>query len=410
MNHGIELINVYAGRASLSVRDLFQARGLDIKRFNNLMMAEKSVNLPCEDPVTNAVNAAKPIVESLTPREREQIEFVIVGTESGLDFGKPISTYIHHYLGLSRYCRSFEVKHACYSGTAALQSAIGLISASPIPAVKALVIASDTSGIASQMTYSEPSGGAGAVAMLVSDHPTILELDLGANGYYSYEVMDTCRPRSDIQAGDSDLSLLSYLHCLEQSYQLYQERVMGADIQETFDYFAFHTPFAGMVKGAHRMLLRKFAEAHAGVIEEDFNTRASPSLAYCMRVGNIYSSALYLALCSLIDSGSFDTPKRVGMFSYGSGCASEFFSGVVTRQAQERLAEFRIGEALDSRYALTVEEYDMLGELNKGSMFGIEDNSIEIEQYFAIYEKCFAGRGLLVLDSIRDYHRKYKWS
>ena len=124
---GIEAINAYVGRASLGVEQLFEARGLDDRRLGNLMMERKSVNLPCEDPVTNAVNAARPLVQALTDDERDRIELIIVGTESGLDFGKPISTYIQHYLGLTRRCRSFEVKHACYGATAALQAAAAMV-------------------------------------------------------------------------------------------------------------------------------------------------------------------------------------------------------------------------------------------------------------------------------------------
>src|SRR3954470_12788447 len=104
---GIESVNAYIGRTSFGVRELFEARGLISYRFDNLMMERKSVNLPCEDPVSNGVNAAKPLVAALSPAQRDQIELVVVGTESGLDFGKPISTYIHHYLELSRQCRSF---------------------------------------------------------------------------------------------------------------------------------------------------------------------------------------------------------------------------------------------------------------------------------------------------------------
>src|SRR3989442_15303438 len=105
MGVGIEAVNAYAGRASMDVRQLFQARGLDMQRFSNLMMEQKSVNLPCEDAVTNAVNAAKPLIYALSPAERERVELAIVGTESGLDFAKPISTYVHECLGLSRRCR-----------------------------------------------------------------------------------------------------------------------------------------------------------------------------------------------------------------------------------------------------------------------------------------------------------------
>lgn len=127
MDLGIEAVNAYVGGASLDTRTLFEARGLDMRRFGNLMMRQKSVNLPCEDAVTNAVNAAKPLVEALAPHERDRIELVIVGTESGVDFGKPLSTYVHDALGLGRRCRSFETKHACYGGTAALRTAAALL-------------------------------------------------------------------------------------------------------------------------------------------------------------------------------------------------------------------------------------------------------------------------------------------
>jgi hypothetical protein len=42
------------------------------------------------------------------------------------------------------------------------------------------------------------------VAMLVGEHPTVLQVDVGANGYYGYEVMDTCRPTPDSEVGDTE--------------------------------------------------------------------------------------------------------------------------------------------------------------------------------------------------------------
>lgn len=410
MGVGIEAIHPYVGRARLDVHTLFRARGLNMGRFANLAMAEKSVNLPWEDPVTNAVNAARPLLDALDPGERERIELVIVGTESGLDFGKPISTYIHDYLGLSRRCRSFEVKHACYGGTAALQTAAAFVATSPVPGVRALVIAADAACAAARMTYWEPSQGAGAVAMLVGRDPRVLELDPGASGYYSYEVMDTLRPSPGLEAGDSDLSLLSYMHCLEQSYALYRERVVPADIVETFDYLVFHTPFAGMVRGAHRALLRREKGAPAAQVDADFAARVEPSLAYCVRVGNVYSAALYLALCSLLDHGRFAGPRRIGLFSYGSGCAAEFYSGVVPAGAGARLAPFGVSAALDARHPLGMDEYEAVSEAAAGRMCGVREGAFDPAPHAKVWERCFEGRGLLVLDRIHDYHRSYRWS
>jgi len=407
---GIEAINLYAARASLDVRQLFSARGLDLQRFGNLMMSQKSINLPCEDPVTNGVNAARPVVAGLTPSQRDQIELLVVATESGLDYAKPISTYIHEYLGLNRRCRSFEVKHACYGGTAALQMAASFVAASSVPGVKALVITAEAASVADRGTYWEPSQGAGAVAMLVSAQPDILALDPGASGYYTYEVMDTLRPRPDLEAGDTDLSLMSYLECLQRSYELYCERVSGADILDTFDYLVFHPPFAGMVKGAHRNLLRKQRDMGPETIERDFASRMAPSLAYCSRIGNLYSGSLYAALCSLIDHLALDGARRIGMYSYGSGCGSEFYSGVIPAGARDKLAALQLGAAIEARRPLTMEEYELVSDLSVERMAGMKDMVFDTPRYRAAYDDCLAGRGLLVLDRVTNFHRRYRWS
>jgi polyketide biosynthesis 3-hydroxy-3-methylglutaryl-CoA synthase-like enzyme PksG len=410
MRIGIESINAYVGQTYLDVRELFDVRGLDTKRFSNLMMRQKSVNLPCEDPVTNAVNAAHPLVQALSPEERAQIEAVIVGTESGLDFGKPISTYVQAHLKLGRRCRSFEVKHACYGGTAALNSAMGLVELSANPKAKALVVATDAASVAAKNTYWEPSQGAGAVAMLVSRSPEVFELDPGAQGFYSYEVMDTCRPRADLEAGDSDLSLLSYLHCLEQSYGAYRDKVAGADLRESFDFLVLHTPFAGMVKGAHRTLLRKQKVLTPPELDGDFDQRVAPSIHHCTRVGNVYSAALYLALVSLLDTTEIDAPKRLGMFSYGSGCASEFYSGVVTPASRAKVRRNGIAEAIERRRRLSMAEYELLSDLSLEWKGPVQDKAVDITPYAGIYAQCCAGRGLLVLAQVEKYHRDYRWS
>lgn len=410
MNVGIESIHAYAGRAAIDVRAIFEARSLDLSRFDNLMMEKKSVGLSCEDAVTNAVNAAKPILEPLSAEERNRIELVITASESGLDFGKAMASYVHDHLGLSRRCRVFEVKQACYAGTAAMQMAAHAIASGAVPGAKALVIATDTAGAAAKETYAEPSQGTGAVAMLVSDSPDVLALDVGASGYHSYEVMDTCRPAVNLETGDPDLSLMSYLDCLESSYEDYAARIEEVDFVDTFDYLAFHTPFAGMVKGAHRMMMRKQKKATPAEAEADFEKRVSPSLLHCVRVGNIYSATLYLALCGLVDCGDFTVPRRVGLFSYGSGCSSEFFSGIVTNEAQAKLSRLDIGGALDQRHDLSITEYEAILDEAERWGFGVKDQVVDLAPYADLYRKQFEGRGLLVLKRVSNYHREYEWS
>src|SRR5438067_2346685 len=214
MKIGIEALNIYTGRASLEVERLVHARDLNAKRFENLLMKRKTVSLNFEDPVSFAVNAAKPLVDAIPDAEKRRIELLIVATESGIDFGKAMSTYVHHYLGLNRNCRSFEVKHACYAGTAALQMAAGFVRSNVAPGAKALVITTDVARPIPN-TYAEPSQGAAGVAMLVGTDAVTLVLEPCAAGYYGFEVMDSCRPSPDIETGDADLSLLSYLDYIE---------------------------------------------------------------------------------------------------------------------------------------------------------------------------------------------------
>ena len=158
------------------------------------------------------------------------------------------------------------------------------------------------------------------------------------------------------------------------------------------------------------MMMRKLKKASPSVSDSDFEKRVALSLKHCVRIGNIYSATLYLALCGLIDYGDFSSPRRVGLFSYGSGCSSEFYSGILTKRAREKLAALKIEEALDNRYELTMQEYDSLLDLNMEWIFGIQDKEIDISPFARIYAKFFEGKKLLVLQRVKNYHREYIWS
>ncbi len=414
---GIEAMHVFGGTAYLDVMKLAEHRKLDTARFENLLMKEKTVALPYEDPVSFGVNAAKPIVALMSDAEKDRIEMVITCTESAFDFGKSMSTYIHHYLGLNRNCRLFELKNACYSGSAGFQMGVNFVLSQASPGAKALVIATDLSrflvaeggeALTEDWSFAEPSSGAGAVAMLISESPYVFQVDVGANGYYGYEVMDTCRPVPDGEAGDADLSLLSYLDCCENAFLEYQKRVTDVDYVNTFGYLAFHTPFGGMIKGAHRNMMRKMVQAKPEEIEDDFNSRVTPGLTYCQRVGNIMGATTALSLSSTIENGQFDAPKRIGCFSYGSGCCSEFYSGMVNQDGQERLRRLGIEDQLNQRYQLSMAEYDDLLRGSGEVKFGTRNVTLDSEFIPGARASC-KGTERLFLKEIREYHREYEW-
>ncbi|MGY2803411.1 hydroxymethylglutaryl-CoA synthase family protein [Bradyrhizobium sp. USDA 4506] len=405
---GIEAISSYAGCAYVDIEELFVHRGLNVARMQNLMMSRKSIQLPFEDAITNGVNAAWPILEQLSPTERSSINLVIAATESGVDFGKSISSYIHAALELSSECRYFEVKQACYGGTAGLQMAINAIAADPSPTSKALVIATDAARPQEKASYAEPTQGTGAVALLVSRSPKVMTFDCGASGYCSYEVMDAFRPTAEIETGDPDLSLMSYMDCLTRSVSSYGRKVPDCDYRRSFDSLVFHTPYAGMVAACHRTLMRALYRCEMNTIADDFGRRVRPSVEYAIQVGNTYSASLYMALLSLLENSPTSGPHRVGMFSYGSGCSSEFFSGTLTIPDRDS-SRPRLGALIESRHKFSMQQYDEVLKDCRGLRFGSENVDVPDKGYIDMFRSGTPRPRRLRLASVRNFHRKYTW-
>ena len=89
MRVGIEKINIYGCSLCLDMEELARARGLDPNvAVNTYMIKSRSLNPPWEDAVTMGANAAR---RMLSEEDRDSIGMLIVGTEGGVDFGKPMS-------------------------------------------------------------------------------------------------------------------------------------------------------------------------------------------------------------------------------------------------------------------------------------------------------------------------------
>lgn len=405
---GIEKIGVYPGSLALAMSRLCAARGHDPADIRETMMIdERSVNPVWEDPVTMAVNAANPM---LTEADREQIELLIVASESGVDQEKPLSTWVHRYLRLTPHCRNFEVKHACYGGTAGLHMALNWVAAGSAGGAKALVIATDQS----RMHLGQPWEfvmGAGAAAALVSATPRVLEVELGKSGYWTNEVSDLTRPTSRVETGNSETSLLSYLEALEGAYAHYLERVKPpADFDEYFAKNLYHAPFGGMTFRAHRTLLRRWLPMSKSEAWAHFERKTLPSLQYLRRMGGTYAASTFIGLLGLIEGAEDLEPgDRISIFSYGSGSCAEFYSGIVGPEAREAVRAARLPELLEARYQLTVAEYEAVEE-GRTRLIDLGDYEPELHLPATWYDRHYRGRGLLVFRGMKDYYRQYGWS
>ena len=112
-----------------------------------------------------------------------------------------------------------------------------------------------------------------------------------------------------------------------------------------------------------------------------------------------------LSLVSTIDHGDFQIPRRIGCFSYGSGCCSEFFSGIVTKDGQERVHALRIKDQLDKRYELSMEEYDNLLVSNNAVKFGTRN--VVLDTDFIPQARRAQGAETFFLTEIKEFRRHY---
>ncbi|HZF40665.1 MAG TPA: hydroxymethylglutaryl-CoA synthase [Blastocatellia bacterium] len=372
---GLEALAFSVPQYFINLTDLAIARGIDPDKYTSgLGQREMSVATPCEDAVTLAASAGRRLLSNFDI-DPESIALLIVGAETGIDYSKPIASYVHEMLGLPSLCRSFEIKHACYGGMAGLFTASQWTMSGRAAGRKALVIATDIAryGVG---TPGEPTQGAGAVAMLISDKPALIEFDTSGEGYYSKQVMDFWRPIYSKEAfADGHYSIACYLDALQYSYAAYR-RTSGHDGDRHFaDRFVaclYHTPFVKMAQKAHQRLLETDAGApfapdgpEMKSARDDFARRVAPSLEINARVGNIYTGSLFLSLVNFLeDQGDRATARLFSLFSYGSGCQAEFITARVGERAGQAMKRQSFRAILEGRTRLDVRRYEEILEAN----------------------------------------------
>ena len=402
---GIEKINIYGCSLCLPQEDLAKARGKDPEVvLKDYLINTRSLNPPYEDTITMSVNAADAM---LTDEDKEQIGMLIVGTEGSVDFGKPISTNIHEALGLPHNIRNYETKHACYSGVAALDTAINWIASGLNHGKKALVIAADFSRMHLNKDHEFVLGGV-AAAVLVSDNPKFMEFELEKKGTWTTNIYDTFRPSAKAEMGNNETSLYSYMDALEGAYTNYKEYVGDIDFDEYFKANLYHTPFPGMAFQAHRVLCKMDKRKKKSEVIESFNERVFPGLRYAQRIGSCYGAANFVGLCGLVMSNkSLKAGDRIGIFSYGSGAIGEFYSGIIQPDSRKIVEEMKIDEALDARGTVTIEEYEAIEKLRETYI----ENPNFVPDFSVLdnwYDKYYKGSGKLVLKEVKDYYRTYE--
>lgn len=366
---GIEAMAFHGPECFVDMADLAEARGVDPAKFiKGLGQREMAVATPCEDTVTMAARAGMDALRSFDI-DPADVGTLIVGTETGVDHSKPVAVYVHELLGLSTRCRTFETKHACYGAMAGLTSAADWIVAGRARGKKALIIASDIAryGLG---TPGEPTQGAGAVAMVVSEQPRLLDLAHHMVGDYTRQVMDFWRPLySKYAFADGHYSIECYLEAFTGAWQDAREQAGSAEEMAiaSMDACFYHVPFVKMALKAHHRhwetelghsISREDADAW-GRVTASHERLVAPFLELNGVVGNIYTGSLFLAMIDYLRALEAGQEGRsVSLFSYGSGCGAAFCVGEVVQGASRWAASLDPADDLAARRRLTIDEYE----------------------------------------------------
>ncbi|GAB4073983.1 hydroxymethylglutaryl-CoA synthase [Barrientosiimonas marina] len=352
MKIGIDKVGFFAPHLYLDMRKLADSRGVDPDKFTIGIGQDRMAIAPItQDAVTLAANAALNI---LTEADKQAIDFVIFGTETGVDNSKSAAVYVHELLGLNPYARAIEVKQACYGATAGIQMAKGHITLNPDS--KVLVLGSDIARYGLN-TAGEATQGAGAAAMLISADPHILALE-DESVYFTSDIMDFWRPLySDNAFADGKLSNEQYIAFFSTVWEKYRAKT-GVTLND-FAAMCYHLPYTKLGYKALKTILDEVSEEK----QEQLLARYEQSTRYNRNIGNIYTGALYLSLLSLLENtDNLQAGDRIGMFSYGSGAVGEFFAGILQPGYQDHLYTQQHQQLFSSRSEVTIPEYESIFE------------------------------------------------
>lgn len=387
MDIGIDRVGFYTPKQYIDMNTLGEARDVDPNKYiKGLGQEEMAVTSEVDDAVTMAAQAALSI---LNDTDKEAIDMVLVGSESGVDNSKSIAVWVHELIGVNKHARAVELKQACYGTTAALKMAAGHIMMNPES--KVLIIGSDVAKYGLN-TGGEPTQGAGAVAMVVAKDPSIAIIN-NDSATYTKSIPDFWRPiYYDYALVDGHYSNSAYLDFLSKVWEQYKEKT-GLSTKD-FKTILFHTPFTKMGKKA----LNKLAEVEKNSEIERLMTYYEASRYYNKKIGNIYTGSLYLSLISLLEQAEgIEGGDRIGLFSYGSGAVGEFFSIELVSGFKDALLTENHENQLSNRHELNLEEYESAISFTlpkDGSVYETNKNNVQ--------------SGDIILEKVDSHIRYYK--
>ncbi|KAH8663054.1 putative hydroxymethylglutaryl-CoA synthase [Tricladium varicosporioides] len=452
-NIGIKAIEIYFPSQCVDQGELEKFDGVSAGKYTiGLGQTKMSFCDDREDIYSFALTATSNLL-SKYKIDTNSIGRLEVGTETILDKSKSVKSVLMQLFGNNTNIEGVDTVNACYGGTNAVFNAVNWIESSGWDGRDAIVVAGDIALYAKG--NARPTGGAGAVAMLIGPNAPVV-VEPGLRGSYMQHLYDFYKPdlTSEYPIVDGQFSIRCYTEAVDACYKAYNKReaALKASINgqanghvngngvaadktslDRFDYMTFHAPTCKLVSKSYARLLYNdfladptspaFAEVPAelrdmeyaksltdkvvektfmGLTKKRFNERVQPSIEVPTMCGNMYCASVYGGLVSLlsnVDSATLQG-KRIGVFSYGSGLASSLFSLKVNGSTEEIKSALNLKERLATRRTVAPGVYDEMCELRKKAHLQ--------KSYTPSGNPDTIAKGVYYLESVDDmFRRKY---
>lgn len=346
-------ISAYVPPRHVLQEDLEEAHGCPGKYTMGLGQRAMAVAAAGDDAVSMARTALERLLAAMSgdPALRDAIPRVgrlEVATESRLDRAKSVKSELAGLAaewGVPGDTSGCDVTNACIGGVQALLDSAEFVwarDADPEARAYGIVVTTDIAEY--RQPREVPTGGAGALAVLVGP-PSLhqgqgLLLPAGGRGravWHWEDARDFCKPHlaDCVPQVDGAESVRCYLEATE--------RVLQPEAWAEARFCCYHAPFSKMAQKGHLRLHERAGrrnEAGGSCLPdgmEDFASRALPALHLTKLVGNVYTGSLLLCVASV--ANRLREGETIYCSGYGSGAAACSF---VARSA----GPVRLGEEL----------------------------------------------------------------
>lgn len=210
-----------------------------------------------EDIHSICLTVTKRLLEK-TGISSKDVGFLMVGTETLIDKSKSVKSVL---MQLFEDTGNFDVQgidttNACFGGTAAVFHAVDWIESSNWDRRHAIVVCGDIAVYAEG--NARPTGGAGAVAMLIGPNAPLV-LDSGVRSHYQAHAYDFYKPdfNSEYPCVNGNLSISCYMEAVYHAYDTFKTKYASVNGLNTtdvtvnnFDGLIFHAPYCKIVSKA----------------------------------------------------------------------------------------------------------------------------------------------------------------